>query len=73
MIHPTAIVHPAARLSANVSIGPYSIVGEHVEIGELLYGGRVGLDGDVAGHAPGCAGDLGEVAWIGSGMAVLAG
>lgn len=33
MIHPTAIVHPAARLAADVSIGAYSIVGEHVEIG----------------------------------------
>jgi UDP-N-acetylglucosamine acyltransferase len=34
MIHPTAIVHPGAKLAAGVSIGPYSIVGEHVEIGE---------------------------------------
>jgi UDP-N-acetylglucosamine acyltransferase len=34
MIHPTAIVHPGAKLAAGVSVGPYSIVGEHVEIGE---------------------------------------
>jgi UDP-N-acetylglucosamine acyltransferase len=34
MIHPTAIVHPRAKLAAGVSVGPYSIVGEHVEIGE---------------------------------------
>lgn len=33
MIHATAIVHPAAKLSADVSIGPYSVIGEHVEIG----------------------------------------
>jgi UDP-N-acetylglucosamine acyltransferase len=34
MIHPSAIVHPGARLAAGVSVGPYSIIGEHVEIGE---------------------------------------
>ncbi|MCX7893878.1 MAG: acyl-ACP--UDP-N-acetylglucosamine O-acyltransferase [Burkholderiales bacterium] len=33
MIHPTAIVHPRARIGANVAIGPYSVVGEHVVIG----------------------------------------
>src|ERR1700704_2321651 len=34
MIHSTAIVHPEAKLAAGVSVGPYSIIGEHVEIGE---------------------------------------
>ncbi|MCL2635613.1 MAG: acyl-ACP--UDP-N-acetylglucosamine O-acyltransferase [Betaproteobacteria bacterium] len=34
MIHPTAIVDPAARIDANVEIGPYCIIGPHVEIGE---------------------------------------
>jgi UDP-N-acetylglucosamine acyltransferase len=34
MIHPTAIVHPRARLAPGVSVGPYSVIGEHVEIGE---------------------------------------
>ena len=34
MIHPTAIVHPGARLGSNVEIGAYSLVGEHVEIGD---------------------------------------
>ena len=34
MIHPTAIVHPAARLGAGVGVGAYSIIGEHVEIGD---------------------------------------
>ena len=32
-IHPSAIIHPAARLADGVSIGAFSIVGEHVEIG----------------------------------------
>jgi len=34
MIHATAIVHPRAKLAAGVSVGAYSIIGEHVEIGE---------------------------------------
>lgn len=33
MIHPTAIVDPAASIASDVSIGPYCIVGPHVEIG----------------------------------------
>jgi UDP-N-acetylglucosamine acyltransferase len=33
-IHPTAIVHPDARIGAEVEIGPYSIIGAHVEIGD---------------------------------------
>ncbi len=33
MIHPSAIVHPEARLAADVAVGPYSIVGAAVEIG----------------------------------------
>jgi UDP-N-acetylglucosamine acyltransferase len=32
-IHPTALVHPDARLAEDVEIGAYSIIGEHVEIG----------------------------------------
>src|SRR5712692_245461 len=34
MIHPTAIVHSGAKLAPGVSVGPYSLIGEHVEIGE---------------------------------------
>lgn len=34
MIHPTAIVDPAAKIGAHVKIGPYSIIGPHVEVGE---------------------------------------
>ncbi|MBE7492431.1 MAG: acyl-ACP--UDP-N-acetylglucosamine O-acyltransferase [Planctomycetes bacterium] len=33
MIHPTAIVDPAAKVGAGTAIGPYSIVGAGVEIG----------------------------------------
>lgn len=34
MIHETAIIHPDAKIGANVSIGPYSVIGAKVEIGE---------------------------------------
>jgi UDP-N-acetylglucosamine acyltransferase len=33
MIHPTAIVHPSARLAKGAEVGPYCIVGENVSIG----------------------------------------
>lgn len=33
MIHPTAIIHPKAKVGADCEIGPYCIVGEHVELG----------------------------------------
>ena len=33
-IHPTAILHPNARISEGVEIGPYSVIGEHVSIGK---------------------------------------
>jgi UDP-N-acetylglucosamine acyltransferase len=39
MIHPTALIHPDARVGDGVEIGPYSIVGEHVAIGT---GTRIG-------------------------------
>ena len=32
-IHPTAIIDPTAELADDVKIGPYSIVGPHVELG----------------------------------------
>ena len=32
MRHPTAIIHPDARLADDVEVGAYSIIGEHVEI-----------------------------------------
>jgi len=33
MIHPTAIIHPKARLHASVHVGPYAVIDEGVEIG----------------------------------------
>ncbi len=32
-IHPTAIIHPNAKLGKDVVVGPYSVIGEHVSIG----------------------------------------
>ncbi len=32
LIHPTAVIHPGARLAADVKVGAYSIIGEHVSI-----------------------------------------
>ncbi|MHB0776797.1 acyl-ACP--UDP-N-acetylglucosamine O-acyltransferase [Halomonas sp. WWR20] len=33
MIHPTAIVDPAARLADDVKVGPFSVIGPDVEVG----------------------------------------
>ena len=33
LIHPTAIVHPAAELDSSVRVGAYAVVGEHVRVG----------------------------------------
>ncbi|MEI9865166.1 MAG: acyl-ACP--UDP-N-acetylglucosamine O-acyltransferase [Limisphaerales bacterium] len=32
MIHPTAIIHPKAKLDATVSVGPYAVIDENVEL-----------------------------------------
>ncbi|MBO0860260.1 MAG: acyl-ACP--UDP-N-acetylglucosamine O-acyltransferase [Chloracidobacterium sp.] len=41
MIHPTAIVSSKARLGENVTIGPYSIIGDHVTVQQNV---------EIAGH-----------------------
>ena len=46
-IHPTAIVHPDAKLGGDVEIGAYSLIGAHVEIGD---GTRVGPHVVINGH-----------------------
>ncbi len=46
-IHPTAIVHPDARIGEGVEIGAYSMVGEHVSIGD---GTRIGPHVVITGH-----------------------
>jgi UDP-N-acetylglucosamine acyltransferase len=33
VIHPSAVVHPNAKIAKSVDIGPYCVVGEHVTIG----------------------------------------
>jgi len=46
-IHPTALVHPEAKLDADVHVGAFSIIGEHVEIGA---GTQVGPHAVITGH-----------------------
>ena len=45
--HPTAIIHPDAKLADDVEVGAYSIIGEHVEIGS---GTWIGPHVVVEGH-----------------------
>jgi UDP-N-acetylglucosamine acyltransferase len=46
-IHPTAVVHPWARVGLGVKIGPYSVIGEHVTIGDgCSIGDHVLIDGN---------------------------
>jgi UDP-N-acetylglucosamine acyltransferase len=33
MVHPTAVIHPKARLGDGCHIGPYCVIGEHVVLG----------------------------------------
>ncbi len=33
-VHPTAIIHPHAQIAGSVTVGPYSLIGENVELGE---------------------------------------
>ena len=46
VIHPTAIVHPNAKLDATVRVGPYAIIDEGVELGaDCIVGPHVYLTG----------------------------
>jgi UDP-N-acetylglucosamine acyltransferase len=47
MIHPSAIVHPGAKLGQDVEIGPYAVIGEHVEIAD---NSSIGSHTVVTGH-----------------------
>ncbi len=47
MRHPTAIIHPKAKLADDVQVGAYSIIDEHVEIGA---GTKIGPHVVVTGH-----------------------
>ncbi len=46
MIHPTAIVHPQAKLDATVQVGPFAVIDEGVELGAgCIVGPHVYLTG----------------------------
>lgn len=48
MIHPTAIIHPKAKIGADCHIGPYCVIGEHVELGDGCHlHSHVVLDGRI--------------------------
>ena len=47
MIHKTAIIAPGAELDSSVTVGPYSIVGEHVKVGA---GTTIGSHTIIEGH-----------------------
>ena len=60
LIHPTALVDPAAELAADVSVGAYAVIGAGVEIGARTTVGphcliegptRIGRDNRIFGHA----------------------
>ncbi len=33
-VHPTAVIHPRAQVASSVSVGPYTVIGEMVELGD---------------------------------------
>lgn len=46
MIHPTAIIHPGAKLASDARVGPYSVIDEGVELGpNCVIGPHVYLTG----------------------------
>ncbi|MEE1653987.1 acyl-ACP--UDP-N-acetylglucosamine O-acyltransferase [Brachymonas sp. G13] len=47
LIHPTALIDPAAQLAADVEVGPFATVGPHVQIGARS---RIGAHCVIDGH-----------------------
>jgi UDP-N-acetylglucosamine acyltransferase len=46
MIHPTAVIHPKARLDSTVVVGPYAVIDEHATVGpQCIVGPHVHLTG----------------------------
>src|ERR1051325_6651828 len=46
MIHPTAIIHPKAKLDPSIRVGPYAVIAEGVEVGpRCILGPHVYLTG----------------------------
>src|ERR1700749_4269784 len=49
MIHPTAIIHPKAKVDATASVGPYAVIDENVEVGpDCVVGPHVYMTGVVS-------------------------
>lgn len=47
MIHPSAVIHPKARIGEECEIGPYCVIGENVELGPACkLHSHVVIDGD---------------------------
>ena len=47
MIHPTAIIHPQAKLDATVQVGPFAVIDAGVELGaDCVVGPHVYLTGE---------------------------
>ncbi|MCK4502484.1 MAG: acyl-ACP--UDP-N-acetylglucosamine O-acyltransferase [Desulfuromonadales bacterium] len=64
MIHKTAIIAPGAELDASVTVGPYTIIGEHVKIGA---GTTVGSHTVIEGHTEiGCDNQIFNFVTIGA-------
>ena len=47
LIHPTALIDPAAELAADVEVGPYAVIGPDVRIGR---GSKIGAHCVIQGH-----------------------
>jgi UDP-N-acetylglucosamine acyltransferase len=47
LIHPTAVIDPAAQLDSSVAVGPYTVIGPHVRIAS---GTRIGAHCVIEGH-----------------------
>lgn len=63
MIHPSAIVHPRAKLGNGVSVGAFSIIDENVEIGDNTW---IGPHVVVSGHTRiGCENNIFQFSSIG--------
>ena len=47
LIHPTAVIDPAAQLDSTVAVGPYAVIGPHVRIDS---GTQIGAHCVIEGH-----------------------
>ena len=53
-IHSTSVIAPTVRLAKNISVGPYAVIEDEVEIGEGQRAVRRGAAESRAGARPGC-------------------